>query len=120
MGILQSIDESSSSFGADSRFQLTRPQMRFVQFLKGCSPIPLSIPCADSDGGTNCCLILLQGPLSPFLLTGGQESHSRFGANSSFQLTLPELRFAQVLKGLCPIPPRMPGAAKGMAELSAV
>jgi len=80
---LSSMDESSFIFRADSSFQLTQPQMWFVQILKGLCPIPFPIPrAAIGDGGTDCCLLLLQGPLRRFCYLMAKP---RLGADCLFQ-----------------------------------
>merc|ERR1712129_363523 len=79
---------------------------------------PADPRCSKGDGGTKCCLILSQGPLSPFFYVGWPNESSRcFGTDSLFQLTRSEIRSVQILKGLRPIPPPQ---QEGMAEVIAV
>jgi len=106
-----------------SRFPVpcTRPEIWFVHILKGFSPRQLLIPCAgEGNSEANCSLFFLTGVLVPVCLCSMGESSTSFGAASRFQLTRPQLRFVQILKGLCPIPLLMLCSAKGIAELIAV
>merc|ERR1712106_914970 len=82
---------------------------------------PMDPWCSEGDGGTNCCLILSQGPLRLFFFDRWPNEPSLCsGADSLFQLMRPEIRFVQILKGLAQYHRRSLVQQKGMVELIAV